>query len=33
VKPFEFTLLADKNVHPAVVAGLRERGVAVQTLA
>lgn len=33
MKPFEFPLLADENVHPAVVAGLRARGAAVHTLA
>jgi predicted nuclease of predicted toxin-antitoxin system len=33
VKPFDFPLLTDENVGPEVVAGLRERGCDVRTVA
>jgi predicted nuclease of predicted toxin-antitoxin system len=33
VKPFDFPLLTDENIGPGVVAGLRERGCDVRTVA
>jgi hypothetical protein len=33
VKPFGFPLLTDENIGPGVVAGLRERGCDVRTVA
>jgi hypothetical protein len=33
VKPFEYSLLADENIGPEVVAGLRQRGCDVRTAA
>jgi len=31
VKPFEYPLLADENIHPAVVSGLRSKGASIQS--